>query len=341
MNWVPEDPWRRNFDFLLLHVLWKNLLSSWLMPPFGRRLQQHLKAECIWNSAKNRLSTAFSNTKTRLRLPCRVSTVKLTTTLTNCIRITDLSNKTGNQIEVSFKILGACASNLLRLQLEGGKGPRARTEPVPPRLPWSQRRKTQRQQSSYNVCPVGTTCNFDLSNQRLAFMMQCQLKRSIYGYVFYSTSSTRIIHVLHMRAIPMMDSFSRSCLIHSNRKLGWRRPLYKYDWSVVLQYFRSECWVLHQSNVGWHVLLKTMTHGLLHGLLRTTTKGQIKFSMHWQAKANCAGLAKFVSHRLPPSLVFRFFESDLLNKKKWQKFFSGQAVNDSNIVLDPPNSNLQ
>ena len=65
------------------------------MPPFGRRLQQHLKAECK-REIRRKIGHPphFSNTKTRL--PCRVSTVKLTTTLTNCIRITDLSNKTGN-----------------------------------------------------------------------------------------------------------------------------------------------------------------------------------------------------------------------------------------------------
>lgn len=100
---------------------------------------------CMWNSAKNRSSTAFSNTKTGL--PCRVSTVKLTTALTNCIRITDLSNKQNRKQKL--KLLWACGSKLLRLQLEGGKGPRARTEPVPPRLPWSQRRKTQHQQSMF------------------------------------------------------------------------------------------------------------------------------------------------------------------------------------------------
>lgn len=111
----------------------------------------------------------------------------------------------------------------------GRKGTKSPNRASSPPAPLKSKTKTQRRQSSYNVCPVGTTCNFDLSNQRLAFMMQCQLKRSIYGYIFYSTSSKEPSMSSIMRPIPMMDSFPRSCLIHSNRKWGWRRPLYKYE----------------------------------------------------------------------------------------------------------------
>ena len=43
------------------------------------------------------------------------------------------------------------------------------------------------------------------------------------------SSMSSIIYIYIMRPILMMDSFPRSCLIHGNRKWGWRRPLYKYE----------------------------------------------------------------------------------------------------------------